>query len=525
MRQLQSLARRFCSHSPGYMITTPIFYVNSAPHLGHLYSCLLADAHQRYTKLSTNKQKRIIFSTGTDEHGLKVQQAASKANLSPEQFVGGVSQQFQGLFDKCSLDYTDFVRTSDERHKEVVRIVWQRMEEAGALYKSEYSGWYSVQEEAFVPETQVEERGGQHFSTETGQRLDWAREENWMFRLSQYGSSLLSWHRHQAPVSPSLFRGQVAAWLAEGLGDLSVSRPAERLNWGVKVPGDPSQTVYVWIDALVNYLTASNYPNLEVWPPTVQVLGKDILKFHSIYWPAMLMCLELELPHKLLVHSHWTVENVKMSKSIGNVVDPNTLLEKYSSDGLRYFLLREGVPHSDGNFSESSMVKLLNLELADTLGNLLNRCSSKGVNSEKIIPRYPADYHEESRLHNELESLQEELSSRVGESYQTFNFYQGIVLVMDLLRLTNQFVQTVQPWTLKQETDRDRLHWVLAASFESLRISGILLQPVVPGLASRLLDKLNIDSTERDWAAARPGFRNKAGHLAEGKTVLFTKIR
>ena len=525
MRQLQSLARKFCSHSQGYMITTPIFYVNSSPHLGHLYSCLLADAHQRYTKLSTNKHKTILFSTGTDEHGLKVQQAASKAKLTPEEFVGDVSNNFRDLFNKCDLEYTDFVRTSDEKHKEVVRMVWQRMKEAGALYKSEYAGWYSVQEEAFVPDTQVEERGGQHFSTETGQRVDWAREENWMFRLSEYRDSLISWHRHQSPVSPSMFRGQVSAWLSEGLGDLSVSRPAERLQWGVKVPEDHSQTVYVWIDALVNYLTASRYPDLEVWPPSVQVLGKDILKFHSIYWPAMLMCLDLDLPHKLLVHSHWTVDNVKMSKSIGNVVDPNTLMEKYSSDGLRYFLLREGVPHSDGNFSESSMVQLLNLELADTLGNLLNRCSSKGVNREEVIPRYPAAYQEESRLHNELESLQEEISSRVGDSYKAFNFYQGIVLVMDLLRLTNQFVQTVQPWTLKQESDRERLHWVLAASFESLRISGILLQPVVPGLAARLLDKLNIEKTERDWASARPGRRNKSGQLAPGKTVLFQKIR
>ena len=507
------------------MITTPIFYVNSAPHLGHLYSCLLADAHQRYTKLSAKREKRIIFSTGTDEHGLKVQQAASRANLSPKEFVGAVSSQFQGLFDKCSLEYTDFVRTSDEKHKEVVRMIWQRMMEKGALYKSEYAGWYSVQEEAFVPETQVEERSGQHFSTETGQRLDWAREENWMFRLSEYCDSLISWHRDQSPVSPSMFRGQVSAWLSEGLGDLSVSRPAERLNWGVEVPGDASQTVYVWIDALVNYLTVSHYPNLEVWPPSVQVLGKDILKFHSIYWPAMLMCLELELPHKLLVHSHWTVENVKMSKSLGNVVDPNTLIDKYSSDGLRYFLLREGVPHSDGNFSESSMVKLLNLELADTLGNLLNRCSSKGVNSEKIIPKYPLEYSEDSQLHDELVRLQEEISSRVGESYNAFHFYRGIVLVMDLLRLTNQFVQTVQPWTLKAETDRDRLHWVLATCFESLRISGILLQPVVPSMAARLLDKLNIESSHRDWAAARPGSRGEAGHLALEKTVLFTKIR
>ena len=524
MRLLSEVRRLSSQAQSGYMISTPIFYVNSSPHLGHLYSCLLADAHHRYTRLAGDKQS-LVFSTGTDEHGLKVQQAAARANLSPTEFVGGVSQQFRALFDKSHIEYTDFVRTSDEKHKQVVREIWQRMEDKGALYKSEYKGWYSVQEEAFVPETQVEERSGGHFSTETGQPVDWAREDNWMFRLSEYEGRLRSWHRDKSPVSPAMFRGQVSAWLSEGLTDLSVSRPAERLHWGVVVPGDSAQTVYVWIDALVNYLTASQYPGLRVWPPTVQVLGKDILKFHSIYWPAMLMCLELDLPHKLLVHSHWTVDSVKMSKSLGNVVDPNTLIDKYSSDGLRYFLLREGVPHSDGNFSEAGMVQLLNLELADTLGNLLNRCSSKGVNREQKIPIYPSDYHEESPLHDELVSLQADISDKVSDCYKNFNFYQGIVLVMDLLRLTNQFVQSVQPWTLKQETDRQRLEWVLSASFESLRVSGILLQPVVPGLACRLLDKLNIDSQERGWTCARPGQRNKDAPLAEGKTVLFNKIR
>ena len=525
MRLLSQVRRWSSLAQPGYMITTPIFYVNSSPHLGHLYSALLADAHHRYTRLTDRKQERIVFSTGTDEHGLKVQQAAARANLAPADFVGGVSRQFRALFDRSNIEYTDFIRTSDQKHKDVVKDIWQRLEKAGALYKSEYSGWYSVQEEAFVPETQVEERSGDHFSSETGQRVEWAREENWMFRLSQFEERLISWHRDQSPVTLTMFRGQVSAWLSDGLTDLSVSRPAERLHWGVKVPGDEAQTIYVWIDALVNYLTASQYPNLRVWPPTVQVLGKDILKFHSIYWPALLMCLELELPLKLLVHSHWTVEGVKMSKSIGNVVDPNNLIDKYSSDALRYFLLREGVPHSDGNFSESGMVQLLNLELADTLGNLLNRCSSKGVNREQKIPNYPSEYIEESPLHEELVSSLEEISHKVGECYSQFNFYQGIVLVMDMLRLTNQFVQSVQPWTLKQETDRERREWVLAGTFECLRVSGILLQPVVPGLASRLLDKLNIHAEERDWAFARPGRGKRVASLAEGKTVLFNKIR
>ena len=509
-----------------YFVTTPIFYVNSAPHLGHLYSCLLANAHARYTRLQ-RPGENTIFSTGTDEHGLKVQQAASRANKTPAIFCDDVSEKFRNLFDKCNIDYTSFIRTSSDQHKHVVSKVWTQMTDKGDLYKSEYSGWYSVQEEAFVPEGSVEQReGGQTVSSETGQPLEWASEVNWMFRLSQYQEALLRWHRDSAPVSPPLFRGQVTAWITEGLIDLSVSRPASRLHWGVPVPGDPEQTIYVWIDALCNYLTVARYPDLGGhWPPSVQVLGKDILKFHSIYWPAMLMSLGLELPQRLLVHSHWTVDNVKMSKSLGNVVDPDTLSDKYSTEGVRYFLLREGVPHSDGNFSETSMAQLLNLELADTLGNLLNRCSAKGVNKLNTIPKYPSEYRGNSQLAQELENQMKNAKDMVGESYDQFNFYQGCVHIMSMLRLANQFVQEQQPWTLKHELERDKLHWVLSLTFECLRISGILLQPVVPDLASRLLDKLNVEAGLRGWSEAAASTRASDATLRPGKTVLFNKIR
>ena len=509
---------------PSYMTTTPIFYVNSSPHLGHLYSCLLADAHCRFTKLKT-PEKKILFSTGTDEHGLKVQQAASKAGVSPNIFCDDVSDKFRKLFDKCDISYTDFIRTTDDKHKDTVSQVWKSLEARGSIYKSEYRGWYSVQEEAFVPDNSVEDRDGVMVSAETGQRLEWASEVNWMFRLSSYQDQLLSWHRGQRPVCPDMFRGQVLAWINEGLVDLSVSRPSSRLHWGIPVPGDPDQTIYVWIDALVNYLTVANYPGLNLWPPTVQVLGKDILKFHAIYWPAMLMCLQLPLPQKLLVHCHWTVDNVKMSKSLGNVVDPNILIDKYSSDGVRYFLLREGVPHSDGNFSESSMIQLLNLELADTLGNLLNRCSSKGVNKEQIVPKYPPSFDHICSLHQDLISQLQHLRSLVEDCYEQFHFYQGCVHIMTVLRLTNQFVQEHQPWTLKAEADQEKLKWILSTCFETLRISGILLQPVVPRLANKLLYKLGVHEDLRTWEHAVPSIDKQEGTLKQEKTVLFNKIR
>ena len=396
------LVKKLNTQAP-YMITTPIFYVNSSPHLGHLYSCLLADAHCRYTKLSSQESRRLVFSTGTDEHGLKVQQAAARESLQPGVFVDKVSSQFRTLFDLCGVEYSEYARTSKDEHKEVVRKVWSKLEESGGLYKTEYGGWYSVQEEAFIPSIQVEERNGSHFSAETDQQLEWAKEINWMFRLSSYREELLSWHKEKMPVWPAQFRGQVSSWLSDSdMPDLSVSRPSSRLHWGVQVPGDQDQTIYVWVDALASYLTVSTYPDMIVWPPTVQVLGKDILKFHAVYWPAILMCLDLPLPSKLLVHSHWTVDQVKMSKSLGNVVDPTMLVNKYTVDGLRYFLLREGVPHSDGNFSESSLVQILNLELADTLGNLLNRSTSKGVNKNQCIPPFPPKNVSESSTYTDL---------------------------------------------------------------------------------------------------------------------------
>ena len=522
-----SLCRLSAGVARASLVTTPIFYVNSAPHLGHLYSCLLADAHHRYCRLQPRPPAAAIFSTGTDEHGLKVQQAAARADLPPQLFCDQVSDKFRKLFDKCNIDYTHFIRTSSDPHKHVVSNVWNKLEERGDLYKSVYSGWYSVQEEAFVPEANVEERDGVTVSAETGQPLEWAQEDNWMFRLSEYQEQLVSWHRDLQPVSPPLFRGQVLAWLSDDLGDLSVSRPASRLHWGVPVPGDSDQTIYVWVDALVNYLTAAQYPALAAWPPSVQVLGKDILKFHALYWPALLLSLGLALPARLLVHSHWTVEGVKMSKSLGNVVDPNTLLEKYSTDGLRYFLLREGVPHSDGNFSEAAMVQLLNLELADTMGNLLNRCSSKGVNPHQIIPSPPPSHEEECPLLEDLGTQLASLRERVGSCYEEFHFYQGCVLVMAALRTTNQAVQAHQPWRLRAAGDEAKLRWLLAHCFDSLRICGILLQPVVPRLAASLLDKLGVGAGQRGWDCATPtlspGTEDK--QLNPGKTVLFNKIR
>jgi len=524
-------------HRSDYMVSTPIFYVNSAPHIGHLYSALLADAHYRFRKLQ-DPSLTGIFSTGTDEHGLKIQQAAASKGISPSELCNDVSNKFRTLFDGADISYTDFIRTTEPRHKKVVDEIWRELYSSGFLYKDVYSSWYSVQDESFLTSTQVEERDGIHYSLESGHQVEWAEEENWCFRLKDQRENILKWIHDTNPIQPAQFQGQVLAWLEdERFGDLSVSRPASRLSWGVPVPNLPGQqtteahTVYVWLDALSNYLTVAGYRS--GWTGScIHVIGKDILKFHAIYWPAFLSALNLPLPERLLVHSHWMVDDVKMSKSIGNVLDPHQLIDKYTVDGTRYMLLREGVPHADGNFNNHHMLQLINHELADTLGNLLNRSSSKGVNPKQIVPEWRPEFKEyETDISRSLIQHLESLADSVSPAYEAFNFYQGIVMIMDVLRLTNSFVQDEKPWELKK-TDLQKLDFVLALSLESLRICGILLSPIVPGISNNLLNKLQVPVSSRSmkncsefaWST-QPTEKLSLKNLHEDKIVLFKKIR
>ncbi|XP_037077988.1 methionine--tRNA ligase, mitochondrial-like [Pollicipes pollicipes] len=396
-----------------YFVTTPIFYVNAAPHLGHVYSAVLADAAARYAAL--RRGRGALLSTGTDEHGQKVRQAAAAAGLPPATLCQRVSLQFRRAFEAADVQYARYVRTTDPDHAHAVQHFWRLLDSRGYIQKGSYTGWYSVPDESFLTPSQVTEevRDGKKvaISSESGHVVTWAEEENYVFPMSRMRDDLRHWVRNHLDVRPAKFGRLLESWLEADLPDLSVSRPVSRLDWGVPVPGDDQQVVYVWLDALVNYLTASGYPGqLERWPPDCQVIGKDILKFHGVYWPALLLAAGLAPPRLLLCHSHWTVDGVKMSKSLGNVVSADEALRTYTADGLRYFLLREGVPHSDGNFSRKKAANLLNAELADTLGNLLGRCAAAAVN----------------------------LPAAVGEAYDEFCFYRGLEAVQAALRSANQ---------------------------------------------------------------------------------------
>lgn len=511
-----------------FFVTTPVFYVNAAPHIGHLYSVTIADAIHRFKKLQG--ATKTLFSTGTDEHGLKIQQAASDAMKSPEIFCGEVSAKFRMLFDSFGIGYSHFVRTTDEVHANAVASFYSTLKRKGFVYKGEYSGWYCVSDESFLTENQVVEKkfgAGESVkvSIESGNSVEWATETNYKFRLSSFQEDLVYWLKDNR-VKPTRFLNDLRKMASSGLMDLSVSRPVERVSWGVPVPGDDSHSVYVWVDALVNYLTASGYPDNHTshWPPDVQVLGKDILKFHGIYWPALLMAAGLEPPRQLLVHSHWTVDGVKMSKSRGNVVCPENLKETLTAEGVRYILLRQGTPHSDGSWREQEGKTLLNTELADTLGNLVHRCTGKIINRDQVFPELQENFLQISTHAKEISDMIKSCKKEVGECFNDYNFYLGIDAVMHLVRRANLMVQEEKPWELKNDPGRQGsvVHIALSVG----RAAAIMLQPVVPLYAAGLLDMLGVPITHRNWGDVDsfPCERHKATPLGE-RMPPFTKIK
>jgi methionyl-tRNA synthetase len=324
-----------------------------APHLGHLYTSCISDTISRFEKL-TAVHNEHIFCTGTDEHGEKVLRAATLNNTSVGDYCKDISGRYKELWKRADINFTDFIRTTEERHKKACSAFWTTLVENNAIYKADYTGWYCVSDETFLSDSQlVTDDKGKKFSLESGHPVEWTSEENYMFKLSKYQDDIIYWARHENRIAPQKFNKILLDTLyQEILPDLSVSRPKARMSWGIPVPNDSTQNIYVWLDALVNYLTVAGYPDkLRVWPPSVHVVGKDILKFHGIYWPAFLIAANFAPPERLLVHSHWTVDGQKMSKSKLNVIDPMERADTYTMEGIRYFLLREGTFHNDGSKS------------------------------------------------------------------------------------------------------------------------------------------------------------------------------
>ena len=508
-----------CLKKPPFYVTTPIFYANAKPHIGHLYTALLADAQVRFQSL---RGAPAVLSTGTDEHGLKIQRAAERLKVTPQRFVDDLSLDYRRLFERFGVNHSDFVRTTEPRHRATVRAFWNRITHAGLIEKAAHKGWYCVADETFLTDAQIDPDSST--SLESGHSVEWTEEENYVFKIGPFKESIKKWLVEENVVYPSIFANSLMNVLESGneLNVLSVSRPRKRLNWGIPVPGDESQVIYVWLDALANYSTTG------FWPADVHLIGKDILKFHAIYWPAFLMAAERPLPKKIVVHSHWMVDNRKMSKSTGNVIDPAAVAgEIGSEEGLRFFLLREGVLHSDGNFSRVKLTRILNAELANTLGNLLNRVTSKAVNPDQSFPAFKS--HLLNKYSNEevrdLCGSLEVLRRKVEGHYAEWEYYKGVDLVMDCLRKTNNYLTVEEPWELRKRPDEaERLDFVLGAAMESLRICGILLQPIIPNLAKQLLDKLSVN--DRMWKhASFPSHIKDDVQLQSTKLALFHKIK
>lgn len=497
----------FVKRNLGHYATTPIFYVNSSPHIGHVYTLILADAINRYEQLKI-KSTDTIFSAGTDEHGLKVQQAAQESKQSIQQHCDINSNKFRNLLECHQLTVTDFIRTTDPKHKRTVQSVWEKLVQSGLIYKANYSGWYCTSDETFVPESQVTTEdhidGRTRHVNQDGKIVLWTDEENYMFKFSLFHDQVLHWLRNNKPIKPDKFNDLAVSMMKKlNFGDMSISRPKERVNWGIEVPNDPSHTIYVWLDALTNYLTVVGYPcsasELGRWPIDCQIFGKDILKFHAIIWPAILLALNLPLPKKLICHSHWLVGTQKMSKSLGNSIDPFEEANHLTTEGLRYYLLRAGTPHSDTNYNREQAILRLNSELANTYGNLLARACSKKINPSQTVPLNLSDKPDMLEI-LELKQRLEECSNVCSDYFDEGDFYKGIDEILTILRSANQIYQMAQPWTLVNHADA-KYHDVQAITFETLRISSILMQPIVPKLSSLVLARLNVD--QRAWTDAR----------------------
>lgn len=482
-----------------FYITTPIFYVNAQPHIGHLYTLVLTDTIKRYRQFMGQS---TVMLTGTDEHGMKIQTAAIAAGKEPQALCDEISTVFRDLPSKANVQYDRFIRTTSDDHKFAVSHFWKTLEEKGFIYKSDHSGYYSVSDETFFPPSSISTRKDpntgeeEHYSLETGNKLIWLSEENYHFRLSNMQEQLLLFYKDNKDfVIPQKRYADIITSVQDGLTDLSISRPSSRLKWGIPVPGDASQTIYVWLDALVNYITAAGYPQLDsLWPADLHVIGKDIVRFHCIYWPAFLLAAGIQPPKSIQTHAHWTMENHKMSKSRGNVVDPWRAIDQFGTDTIRYYLMRDGRIENDGNYSTEHVILRHNHELLHGFGNLVSRLSSASFNLPAILESPP-----------DLATLDTQMAEHVqvvGQLVKNFHshmsenlVYKAVADAKEIFIGANALLQAIEPWSKKcpEKTRAEALY----AAIESVRISALLLQCVMPQTMSSLLDRLTVNPESR----------------------------
>ena len=471
-----------------FYVTTPIYYVNDVPHIGHAYTTIACDIVSRFNKL---KGEKTFFLTGTDEHGQKVEKAASLKNKDTQKFVDEMSKNFRDLVSYLGCDNDDFIRTTEDRHKKAAQFLWNKLNENNQIYLSNYEGWYSIRDESFYIESELTKHDGK-FTAPSGSPVEWVKEESYFFKLSEWENRLIKYYeKNTDSILPKSRYNEVLSFIKGGLKDLSISRTT--FKWGIKVPGEENHVMYVWIDALCNYLTALGYPNTNndsfknFWPG-VHVLGKDILRFHAVYWPAFLMAADIQPPKKIFAHGWWTNEGKKISKSIGNIINPYDIINHYGLDQIRFFLFREVPFGNDGDFSKEAIAQRLNADLSNNYGNLIQRISSfivKNTNSKVVS-------------HNKFNDDDLCLFKSFDKKYkdyincmENFQIDKSLKCVFEFLSEVNVYVDSQAPWTLKK-TNIDRMNEVLYVVCVLILKSSILLYPVIPSSIDKILNIFNL---------------------------------
>jgi methionyl-tRNA synthetase len=504
-----------------YYITTPIYYPSAKPHMGHAYSSIIADFFARFKRIDGFD---VHFLTGTDEHGLKIQRSAEKQKIDPLKFCNEISETFKNLSYILNLSNTDFIRTTEKRHTESVQFLWELLKKNNEIYLSKYSGWYSVSDEAFYDENEIENVDGKKISISSQSPVEWIEEESFFFRLSKWQDKLLNYYQENPDfIQPQSRKNEVISFVKSGLKDLSISR--KTFSWGIKVPNNNDHVIYVWLDALTNYISALNYPNKDdklftkYWPASVHLIGKDILRFHAVYWPAFLMASKITLPKKIFSHGWILSGDEKMSKSKGNILDPIDIIKNYGLDPLRYYLIKEVSFGNDGKISEERLVNCINSDLANNFGNLCQRVTAFAEkNCNSLIPS-DVDFNEEDlkildNFSNNIDLIREKIDQ------QNINFY--IDFIIKSLFDANKYFNDQEPWKKKDKIQR--LNTIVYTTLEIIRKITYMLYPIIPESALKALKIFSISEKEINFSSISNNSFLKEGNKLNKINILFKKI-
>ena len=480
--------------SKNFYITTPIYYPSGKPHMGHAYSSIVADIFARFKRL---EGFNVLFLTGTDEHGQKIQKEAEKNKKDPKIFCDELSEKFKSLTKVLNLSNNDFIRTTEKRHYNSVIEIWERLVKSGDIYLDKYSGWYSVSDEAFYDDDEIENKDGLKISKVSGSKVEWVEEESYFFRLSKWSTKLLDhYKKNEEFILPNSRKNEVVSFVEKGLKDLSISRTS--FSWGITVPKNSKHVIYVWLDALTNYISALNFPDIndkkfkDFWPADVHIIGKDILRFHAVFWPAFLFAANLPLPKRVFGHGWILSDEKKMSKSLGNILDPIEIINKYGIDQLRYYLIKEVSLGNDGSISMDNLKNCINNDLANNYGNLCQRVFSFiKKNCDNKVPKNNILNDVDKKLLNNLQNDVPKLIELMNK--QNLNEY--IKKVVSFSFDANKYFNDSEPWAVKKK-DLNRMNTILFTITQQIKNISILLNPIIPTATRKVLDTINIKDSE-----------------------------